>query len=152
MSACRARKLGLSQTLHHPFMYLSMYLFICTHIFYACMYTFIYDWLHSFPPPCLLGTSGVFLGHVVCPIPHSGIFLNCFKGPQAGWPIRSRKARMNISDSFFECFSIFHFFTFLSQNTPRKGVQKSLKIVKINKKTLTGSSLEIIPAKNNSKV
>ena len=114
----------------------------------SCVYIYIY----IYPPPCLLGTSGVFLGHVVCPIPHSGIFLNCFKGPQAGLLIRSRKARLNISDSFFACFFILHFFTFLSQNTPRKGVQKSSKIVKIDKKTLTGSSLEIIPAKNNSKV
>ena len=56
-------------------------------------------------------------------------------------------ACMKTSDSFFACFSILHFFTFLSQNTPRKEVPKSSRIVKNDKKTLTRSSLEIIPAK-----
>ena len=109
-------------------------------------------YLVFYPPPCLLGTSGVFLGHVVCPIPHSGIFLNCFKGPQGGLLIRSCMACLNISDSFFACFFVLHFFTFLSQNTPRTGVQKSSKIVKNDKQTLTEASLEIIPAKRTSKV
>ena len=61
-------------------------------------------------------------------------------------------ARMKISDSFSASFSILHFFTFLYQNTPRKGVQKVIKIVKLIKKSPTRSSLHLMPVKRISKV
>ena len=81
--------------------------------------------------------------------------LSSFKGPHGPVPELvgiSRIARMKIFDCLFVCFSALLFFLFFSQNRPRKGVQKVLKIITIAKKTPTRSSLEILPAKSTSKV
>ena len=59
--------------------------------------------------------------------PYSGIFLNCFKGPPRGWPIRSRKACLNIADSFFECFFRFHFSHFCPKTLPERASKNHQK-------------------------
>ena len=46
----------------------------------------------------------------------------------------TRIACMKIFDMFFACFSILHFFTFLSQNTPQKGAKKCQKAWKSTNK------------------
>ena len=103
-------------------------------IYYYVLDTILY--IHIYPPPCLLGTSGVFLRHVVCPIPHSGIFLNCFKGPQGGLPIRFCKIVYGSPEYFRLLFRHTPFFTFLPQNNPRKGLQKPSEIVKFYSKNI----------------
>ena len=60
--------------------------------------------------------------------------------------------RMKIFDSCFACFSTLQVLTFFSQKHSPKGGPKSKTNCKIDKKTLTRSSLEIIPEKRISKV
>ena len=49
-------------------------------------------------------------------------------------------------------FFHFHFHPYLPQHTPQMDVQQTSTISKNNKKTLTKSNLEIMPAKTISKV
>ena len=60
-------------------------------------------------------------------------YLSSFKGPHGASPGITCMACMKIFDSFFACFSILHFFTFLSQNTPERrspNRQESYKSIK----------------------
>ena len=60
--------------------------------------------------------------------------------------------RVTLFEVFFDSFLHLHLYAHLLQNTTKMDVQKTPKISKISKYSLTKSSLEIMPAKTTSKV
>ena len=90
--------------------------------------------LGSFPRDC-------FKGPPWGEVPEKADSLVSFKGPHGPLTELPGSGRGNFRSSFFGRYSVFHFFTFSSQSSPRKDSKKCPKLQKSTKKHLPDLAL-----------